>query len=105
MTKFNIRAAAIAFVSAAALSGAAHAGPVTVKVADINTLSPAGAQAYDARVGVAATKFCNGLRASGARLSEVRECLAGVRVEMTEKLQARNVELAKRNSATTFAEK
>lgn len=105
MSKFNIRAAgaAFAFTAAVVLAGAAQAAPVTVKVADINTLSADGAQAFNARVEVAANRFCAGVRASGGRLDEVQSCREGVRAEMAEKLQLRNAELAKRATGTTFA--
>jgi UrcA family protein len=102
VSHFVTRAAG-ALVFAVAFAGAAQAAPVTVKVADINTLSADGAQVYDARVERAAAKFCAPVRASGGRLAEFNDCLAGVRVEMSEKLQLRNADLAKRGTGTTLA--
>lgn len=102
MSNFVTRATG-ALVFAVAFAGAAQAAPVTVKVADINTLNADGARAYDARVEVAAAKFCAPVRGSGGRLTEFQDCLAGVRLEMSEKLQLRNAVLAKRATSTTLA--
>lgn len=102
MSHFVSRAAG-ALVLALAAATAAQAAPVTVKVADLNTLSPTGAQAFDARVETAAGKFCARVRAAGGRLAGYNDCVAGVRLEMAEKFQARNAELAKRANGTTLA--
>lgn len=104
MSKFQFRAtgAAFAFVAAVTLAGAAQAAPVTVKVGDINFATAEGAKTFAARVEVAAVKFCR--QVGGASFpGQYNNCRAAVRVEMAEKLEARNALLAKRNSATTLA--
>ena len=88
---------ALAALPIAALATASHAQTV-VKVADINLLTPEGVAAYNQRADVAGRKFCLSERAVGAHAS----CLAGVKVELNEKLAAiRGARLEQ--ASTTFA--
>ena len=57
-TLAGVATLALATVPALALATSAHAGPVVVKVSDIDTSSAQGAQILDQRVTLAARKFC-----------------------------------------------
>jgi UrcA family protein len=89
MTKTNfasriagVATLALAALPMAALSTAAHAAE-TVKVADLNLMTPEGATKLDGRIEKAAFKFCADRRA----VSEWQTCRAGVRAELTEKAE------------------
>lgn len=101
MSKFITRATGAAFVCAvvASFATAASAQPVTVKVSDINTASADGLRLFGERVEVAARKFCSLERSAGGRLDEVASCRKAVRLEMNEKLQGYQAQLAKRAGA------
>ncbi|MFN3512375.1 MAG: UrcA family protein [Phenylobacterium sp.] len=85
---------ALATVPMLALATAAQAAPVTVQVADIDAATPQGAQTLETRVEHAAAKFCS----HATRLSERQACKDGVKLEVAEKVDARNAMLAARGS-------
>ena len=71
----------LAALPIAALATAAHAQTV-VKVADINVLTDQGVAEYNQRADAAVHKYCLPQRTVAGRAS----CVAGVKVELTEKL-------------------
>ena len=97
MTNFTTRFAGLATLALAALplatvATAARAEPAVVAIADIDVATPAGRAEFDARVDKAAKQFCKERMVSWTRIQDNRACIAGVRVEMDEKLaQARQV--------------
>lgn len=98
-TLAGVATLALAALPMFALATAAHsATPVAVKVADINTLSPEGAQIYAKRVDKAAMRFCRANNAT-SRLTERVDCQNAVRAEMADKLEARNTVLAARQGS------
>lgn len=79
----------LAALPVAALSTAAHAAPLTIKVSDLNLGSPAGREVLDQRVDHAARNFCRGeLGTVGNRFNTVAACRAGIRAEAAEKIAA-----------------
>jgi UrcA family protein len=98
MIKSSTLAAAATLAMAAipmlALATNANAAPaVTVQVADLDTLTPAGAQAYAQRVDDAADRFCRQANPN-MRLTERAYCVSAVKAEMADKFEARNAVLA-----------
>ena len=95
MTNFTTRFAGLATLLLATMplvtvATGARAEPVTVQIADIDVASHSGKAAFEARVEQAAREFCNGRVVVGTRNQDNRACIAGVKVEMNEKLaQAR----------------
>lgn len=91
MTNFTARFAgvatlALAALPLAALATAAHAAPVTVRVADLDLNSPHGQAAFEQRVEQAAKSFCKSERRIVARLAAADAwCVSAVRAEMSEK--------------------
>lgn len=75
---------------------------VAVKVADIDTLTPAGAQIFAARVNVAANRFCQKTNPN-MRLNERAECKSAVKAEMSDKFEAHNAVLAAAKSNAQVA--
>lgn len=89
---------ALAALPIAALATASHAAPASVRVSDLNLASTEGAAAFNQRAEYAARKFCTTERS----LSIAASCRQGVRVELTEKMDAvRTAQAARTN--TTFA--
>ena len=101
-TLAGVATLALAALPMFALATGAHAAPAAVEVADIDTLSPAGAVAFDQRVEKAANRYCVKANPT-ARLTERHECLNAVRAEMADKFQARNTVLAARQGAQMAA--
>ncbi len=98
-TLAGVATLALAALPMFALATAANAAtPVAVKVADIDTLSPEGARIYDQRVDKAAVRFCR-INNANSRLTERVDCQNAVHAEMSDKLEARNTELAARKGA------
>lgn len=85
---------ALAAVPALALTTAAHAEPVVVKVSDIDMTSADGARALDQRVTVAAREFCT-IPANQGGLTARANCMRSVRAEVQDNLVARDTMLAK----------
>lgn len=75
----------LAALPIAALSTAAHAAPMTIKVSDLNLGSPAGQDMLAHRVDHAARAFCSG-EAGG--LDARAACHTGIRAEAAEKVAA-----------------
>lgn len=101
-TLAGVATLALAALPMFALATAAHAAPVAVKVADIDTLSPAGAAVFEQRAEQAANRYCAKLNPT-ARLTERSACLTAVRAEMADKIEARNTVLAARQGARMAA--
>jgi UrcA family protein len=79
----------LAALPIAALSTAAHAAPMAIKVADLNLGSPAGQEALAQRVDHAARAFCRGeVSTVGSRFNTTAACRAGIRAEAAEKVAA-----------------
>ena len=94
----SIAMLALAALPIAALATGAQAAPASVKVADLNLASQAGVTAFNHRADYAARKFCN----TELPLSARANCREGVRVELSEKLDAiRSAQVSR--AATTFA--
>jgi UrcA family protein len=89
----SILGAAIALT----LSVAAHAAPVTIKVADIDAETPQGAAVLKQRTDAAVRRYCSAN--SGRALSERTACREGVRLEIGEKVAER--QLAMKAAKTT----
>lgn len=97
-TLAGVATLALATVPALALATSAHAaGPVVVKVSDIDTSSAQGAQILDQRVTVAARKFCT-VPANQGGLSAQSACMQSVRQEVQDSLTARDNMMAKKQS-------
>lgn len=105
MTKMNLasRISGVAMLALAALPIAAlpasALAATTVKVADINLLTPAGVAAYQERSAAAARKFCSPERTVAGRHS----CKTGVKVELDEKMGALRTAQLERASQTFAA--
>jgi UrcA family protein len=102
MTNFASRISGVAMLALAALPIAAlpasALAATTVKVADINLLTPEGVATYQQRADAAGRKFCSPERTVSGRHS----CRAGVKVELSEKLGAlRTAQLE--HASQTFA--
>ena len=97
-TVSSIAMLALAVLPIAALTTAAHAAPASVRIADLNLASRDGVDAFNQRAVLAARKFCGAELSLSARA----HCRQGVRVELTEKMDAIRTAQAARN-ATTFA--
>lgn len=103
MTNFAAKISTVAMLALAALpigaltATAAHA-ETRVHVADLNLASPDGVAAFQLRADEASRKFCIDERTVGGR----RACVAGVKVELNEKLAT--LQAARMaQSAQTFA--
>ena len=92
-TVAGVATLALAALPMFAMATSAYAAPVTVQVADLNLASPQDAREFDRRVDIAANDFC----ADTIGLSARAACKAGVRDEVSEKLEAM------RTSARTYA--
>jgi UrcA family protein len=89
---------ALAVLPFAAISTAAAAAPVTVKVADLDLNSAQGLATFEDRVEKAALSFC--ATNVGARpVSQINACRTAVREELADKLPAaRQAQLARANT-------
>lgn len=103
MTNFATRISAAAMLALAALPIAAlpasALAATTVKVEDINLLTPQGVATYDARAKMAARDFCRTERSIDARAA----CIDGVKVELNEKLAGLRVSQLEKASQTFAA--
>lgn len=86
----GIATLALAALPIAALSTTAHAAAAHVRVADLNLASIDGVATFHSRVAAAATALCG----SEKNLGQQAACKAGVRTEVQEKLNQRQVLLA-----------
>jgi len=102
-TLAGVATLALAIIPVAALGTAAHAAPITIRAADIDTLSPEGAQAFHQRAEKAARKFCRTATVGTPSLRDKANCKAAVQAEIAEKYEARNVALAAQRQANTLA--
>ncbi|WP_309645416.1 UrcA family protein [Phenylobacterium sp.] len=102
-TLAGVATLALAVIPVAALGTAAHAAPITIQTADIDTLSPQGVQAFHHRAQAAARKFCRDATAGQRGLSARAHCMNAVQAEIAEKYEARNVALAAQRQANTLA--
>ncbi|WP_332766188.1 UrcA family protein [Phenylobacterium sp.] len=102
-TLAGVATLALAIIPVAALATAAHAAPVTIRAADIDTLSPEGVQAFHQRAEAAARKFCRAETLNQRSLVANARCMEAVRVEISEKFAARNTALAAQRQANTLA--
>lgn len=75
---------ALAALPIASLPASALAAPASVKVSDINLLSPEGMATFAKRADYAARDFCRDERS----LSAAATCRAGVKEELSEKVTA-----------------
>ena len=86
---------ALAALPMVALATGANAA-TTVKVSDLNLLTPDGVAAYHARANVAARAYCD----DNAIMAQRLNCKAGVKTELNEKLaELRQSQLAKASTA------
>lgn len=98
MTNYAAKFAGAASLVLAALpiamvATAAKAEPAAVAIADLDVATAGGRAEFDVRVEKAARDFCRDRKVSWSRIPDQRACIAGVKVEMNEKLaQARGVQ-------------
>ena len=89
---------ALAALPIVALPASALAAPASVKIADINLLSPEGMSTFTKRADYAARDFCR----EGRSLSVASRCRVAVKAELNEKVAV--IRAAKLEQAsTTFA--
>lgn len=88
---------ALAALPIAALPASALAATASVKISDINLLSPEGMSTFNKRVDWAARDFCRAER----NLGPAAACRKAVKAEMSEKVAV--VRAAKLEKASTFA--
>jgi UrcA family protein len=88
---------ALAALPIASLPASALAAPASVKVADINLLTPEGMATFHKRADYAARDFCREQRGLGA----VADCRVAVKQELSEKVTA--LRTAQLQRASTFA--
>ena len=81
--------ASLAAVLALAVSGSASAQEARIVWGDLDLSSAAGADAFDARVEVAARTLCRDARRLGSHISDRPFCRAAVRAEAVRLLPAR----------------
>lgn len=82
----GIATLALAALPIAALSTAAHAAPVVVKVADLDLNSAAGVAAFSQRVEAAAYSYCRSSLQTKSPLRNPASCRAAIRTELIQKL-------------------
>ncbi len=88
---------ALAALPIASLPASALAATQTVKVSDINLLTPEGMQAFDKRANIAARDFCRDER----DMSVAHSCRVAIKAELNEKMAV--IRAAKLEQANTFA--
>ena len=74
-------AAALIAVPVLAIAGSAAAGQARIAWGDLDLSTRAGADAFDARVEVAARRLCRDVRRPGSLISDRAACHAAVRDE------------------------
>jgi UrcA family protein len=77
----------LAAIPALALTSAAHAASISVKVSDLNLNTPAGVTEMNHRINAAANAYCAQRVVTGTRLAS-SSCKAAVREEISQKLNA-----------------
>lgn len=88
---------ALAALPIASLPASALAAPASVKISDINLLTPEGMQTFDKRASYAARDFCRDEKDLGV----AHKCRVAVKAELNEKVAV--VRAAKLEASTTFA--
>jgi len=88
---------ALAALPIAALPASALAAPASVRIADINLLTPEGMATFNKRADYAARDFCR----TELSLSQAAACRAGVKVELSEKVAV--IRAAQLERASIFA--
>ena len=88
---------ALAALPIASLPASALAAPASVKIADINLLTPEGMQTFDKRATYAARDFCRDEKDLGVAM----KCRAAVKAELNDKVAV--IRAAKLEASTTFA--
>jgi UrcA family protein len=90
MTNFASKFAGVATLALAAMPlvtvATAARAETTVAIADIDVATPSGRAEFDARVDKAARDYCKARQVSWTRIADNRACVAGVKLEMNEKL-------------------
>lgn len=81
--------ASLAAILVVAAAGSASAQEARIKWGDLDLSSPAGADAFDARVQAASRKLCRGVRTPGRLVSDRAWCRAAVRAEAVRLLPGR----------------
>ena len=88
---------ALAALPIASLPASALASPASVKIADINLLTPEGMSTFTKRADYAARDYCREERS----LSVAAKCRVAVKAELNDKVAV--IRAAKLERATTFA--
>lgn len=88
---------ALAALPIASLPASALAAPASVKIADINLLTPEGMQTFNQRANYAARDFCRDERDLGVAM----KCRIAVKAELSDKVAV--IRAAKLEASTTFA--
>ena len=88
---------ALAALPIASLPASALAAPASVRIADINLLTPEGMQTFQKRADYAARDFCRDARDLGS----AAKCRVAVKEELNEKVAV--IRAAKLERASTFA--
>ncbi len=81
--------ASLSAVLVLAFAGSASAREARIAFGDLDLSSPAGADAFDARVESAAYRMCRGARRSGSLITDRAACRAAVRDEAVRQLPGR----------------
>jgi UrcA family protein len=92
---------ALAALPIAALATGAHAGPIAVKVGDLNLNSADGLAAFHQRTETAATRYCRATVPVMTHINAMASCRTAVRAEMASKMAV--VQQAQLNGAATYA--
>jgi UrcA family protein len=93
----SIAMLALAALPIASLPASAFAAPASVKISDINLLTPEGMQTFNTRATYAARNFCRDEMDLGVAM----KCRVAVRAELNEKVAV--IRAAKLEASTTFA--
>lgn len=93
----SIAMLALAALPIASLPASALAAPASVKIADINLLTPEGMSTFTKRADYAARDFCRDERS----LSVAANCRVAVKAELQDKVAV--IRAAKLQNSTTFA--
>ena len=76
----------VAALTVSFAAGAASAREARVQWGDLDLSSAAGADAFDVRVSVAASRMCRGVKRPGSRISDRAFCRAAFRDEAVRQL-------------------
>jgi UrcA family protein len=98
-TLAGVATLALATIPMLALASGAQAAPVAVKVSDIDTSTPQGANIVNKRIEVAAREFCRQTEPGAMARLDDGACIRGVRTEMSERVAHRNTMLAQARQA------